>query len=80
MFCSEKKLASFVIITVLTTRISLCPPCHTEDCAVGGISDVERGECPYGQNAQDRKTKGFLRLTLTHNRRVDKSQSFVPKF
>lgn len=78
MFCSEKKPASFVIITV-TIRISLCPPCHTEDCAVGVISGIKRGELPRRQTAQGLKTKGFLGLTLTHSQRMDKSQSFVSK-
>lgn len=65
MFCSEKEPAPFVIITVITARISLCPPCHTEDCASGVLADFEGGELPERPTAEDVKTKGFLRLTLT---------------
>lgn len=65
MFCSKKKPVPFVIITVITTRISLHPPCHIEDCAAGVIADIKRGELRSRQTAEDLKTKEFLRLTLT---------------
>lgn len=64
MFCSERKSAPFVITIVVSTRISLSPPCYSEHCAGEVISDLKGHEPPERQTVEELRSKGFVRLAL----------------
>lgn len=65
VFCSERKPALSVVITVITTTISPCPPHCIDHWAPGVISDIIGNKLPARQTAKDPQIKRFLRVALT---------------